>query len=96
MKLIAYVFFRCAMATEMNETFMIRTTTPEMNNEDNELSLDKIATKLTQVQLKTTFSDEQNHHVETQRHQTPPMKLVILPKTQADIVVRIDLNELNE
>jgi hypothetical protein len=72
------------MAAEMNETFMVRTSTPEISNDDNEFSTDKLQTKLTQVQLKTTLSDEPN---QTQRHQTPPIELVILPKTQADIVV---------
>jgi hypothetical protein len=75
------------MATEMNETFMVRTSTPEMINDDNELSTDKIQTKLTQVQLKATLSDEQNQHSQTQRHQTSSMELVILSKTQDDIVV---------
>jgi hypothetical protein len=75
------------MATEMNETFMVRASTPEVPNDDNELSTDKIQTKLTQVQLKATLSDDQNQHIHTQRHQTPPMELVILPKTQEDIVV---------
>jgi hypothetical protein len=75
------------MAAEMNETFMVRTSTPEITNDDNEFSTDKIQTKLTQVQLKTTLSDEPNQNNQTQRHQTPPIELVIIPKTQADIVV---------
>jgi hypothetical protein len=84
------------MSTEMNETFMIRPSTPEMPNDDNEFSKEKIQTKLTQVQLKTTLSDEQNQHHHTQRHQTPPMELVILPKTQDDIVVKIThLSKIN-
>jgi hypothetical protein len=74
------------MAAEMNETFMVRASTPEMINDDNELSTEKIQTKLTQVQLKATLSDEQNQQIQTQRHQTPPMELVIIPKTQDDIV----------
>ncbi len=82
---ISVFLFRCAMTAEMNETFMIRTSTPELTNDDNELSTDKIQTKLTQVQLKTTLSDEQ---IQTQRHQTSPMELVILSKTQDDIVVK--------
>jgi len=75
------------MAAEMNETFMVRASTPEITNDDNEFSTDKIQTKLTQVQLKTTLSDEPNQNNQTQRHQTPPIELVIIPKTQADIVV---------
>lgn len=77
------------MATEMNETFMVRTSTPEMPNDDNELTTEKLQTKLTQVQLKATLSDVQNSsNQSTQRHQTPPMDLLIIPKTQADIIVR--------
>lgn len=74
----------------MNETFMVRTSTPEANNDDNDLSTNKLQTKLTQVQLKTTLSDNDHshHHNQTQRHQTPPLELVILPKTQDDIVVK--------
>ncbi len=84
-----YVFyFSCTMAAEMNETFMVRESTPEMTNEVNEISTEKIQTKLTQVQLKATLSDVQNQQAQTQRHQTPPMELVILPKTQDDIVVK--------
>ncbi len=79
------------MAAEMNETFMVRASTPEMTNDDNELSTDKIQTKLTQVQLKATLSDVQNQQIQTQRHQSPPMELVILPKTQEDIVVKLIL-----
>lgn len=78
------------MTAEMNETFMVRTSTPEPANEDNEFTTEKLQTKLTQVQLKTTLSDVQNSpNHSTQRHQTPPMDLVVLPKTQADIVVNI-------
>jgi hypothetical protein len=77
------------MSSEMNETFMIRTSTPEVSNDDNEFPIDNIQTKLTQVHLKTTLSDEQNQHHQTQKHQTPPIELVILPKTQDDIVVKI-------
>lgn len=78
------------MATEMNETFMVRTSTPEMANEEqHEFTTEKLQTKLTQVQLKATLSDVQNSpNRSTQRHQTPPMDLLIIPKTQADIVVR--------
>ncbi len=76
------------MAAEMNETFMVQTSTPEILNDDNEFSTDKLQTKLTQVQLKTTLSDESNQNNQTQRHQTPPIELVIIPKTQADIVVK--------
>jgi hypothetical protein len=77
------------MSSEMNETFMIQTSTPEVSNDDNEFPIDNIQTKLTQVHLKTTLSDEQNQHHQTQKHQTPPIELVILPKTQDDIVVKI-------
>jgi hypothetical protein len=77
------------MSSEMNETFMIRTSTPEVSNDDNEFPIDNIQTKLTQVHLKTTLSDEQNQHHQTQKHQTPPIELVILPKTQDDIVVKM-------
>lgn len=78
------------MAAEMNETFMVRTSTPETVNDDSEFASEKLQTKLTQVQLKTSLSDVQNSpNQSTQRHQTPPMDLVVLPKTQADIVVNI-------
>ncbi|CAF0984988.1 unnamed protein product [Rotaria sp. Silwood1] len=90
-----YKYFIYAMAADMNETFMIRTSTPEMPTEDSELPIDKIQKNLTQVQLKTKSADEHNQHiVQTQRHQTPPMELVILPKTQDDIMFPnvIDLN----
>lgn len=71
------------MANEMNETFMVRTSTPDILSDDQELSVEKLQTKLTQVQLKATLSDE---HKRTQRHQTPPLELVIIPKTQDDII----------
>ena len=85
-RFVCLFFSRSSMATEMNETFMVRTSTPEMTNEENEITTEKLQTKLTQVQLKTTLSDVQKSP--NQRHQSPPMDLLILPKTQADIVVR--------
>ncbi|CAF4281395.1 unnamed protein product, partial [Adineta steineri] len=81
-------------ADDMNETFMIRSSTPETVSDDNDITIEKVQTKLTQVQLKTTLSDEPNQHNQTQRHQTPPMELISLPKTQDNIVFPnvIDLN----
>ncbi len=80
-------FFRCTMAGEMNETFMIRASTPELVNDDNELTIDKIQPKLTQVQLKTTLSNDPDQHTRAQRHQIPPMELISLPETKDNIVV---------
>lgn len=82
------------MAAELNETFMVRTSTPVRNNDDNNSKINKLQTKLTQVQLKTTLSNEENHQTNTQRTQMPSMDLVVLPKTQADIIFPsvIDLN----
>ncbi|CAF1154491.1 unnamed protein product [Adineta steineri] len=81
-------------ADDMNETFMIRSSTPETVSDDNDMTIEKVQTKLTQVQLKTTLSDEPSQHNQTQRHQTPPMELISLPKTQDNIVFPnvIDLN----
>ena len=75
------------MADEMNETFMIRSSTPEKTNDDNELTTEKIQTKLTQVQLKTTLSDGVNPLATTQRHQIPSIELISLPKARESIVV---------
>lgn len=75
------------MATDLNETFMIRTSTPEMPTDEGELSIEKIHTNLAQVQLKEKSIDENKQQTQTQRHQTPPMELVILPKTQDAITV---------
>lgn len=60
----------------MNDTFMVHTGI----NDENGLSTDKI-----QLQLKTTLSEEQHS-----TNQTPSLQLVILPKTQDDIVVMPD------
>lgn len=80
------------MSNEMNETFMVRTSTSDILADEQSLStIDKLQTKLTQVQLKTIVTDDNN---QTQRHQSPPLDLVILPKTQDDITFSnaIDLN----
>jgi hypothetical protein len=69
----------------MNDTFLVRT----VPNDDNELSIDDIQTKLTQLQLKTTLSDDQSLKKPTPRHQTTPMELIILEKNQDDIVVNL-------
>ena len=71
----------------MNETFMIRASTPEKANDDDEMMTEKIQTKLTQVQLKTKLSDGLNSHVTTQRHQTSSIELINLPKARENIVV---------
>jgi hypothetical protein len=76
------------MATDMNETFMVRTTTPEIFTDDSESSIDQLQTTLTQVQLKATLNhDEQQSHVQTHRSPLTSIELVVLPKTQADIIV---------
>ena len=69
----------------MNETFMVRTTAID----ENESSINKIQTKLTQVQLKTTLNHEQNlsNQTQQQQQQKTPIELVILPKTQDNIIV---------
>ena len=75
------------MTAELNETFMVRSSTPEMNHDETLTSVEKIQTKLTQVQLKATLSNDENQQQSTQRPAIPSMELVILPKAQADIVV---------
>ncbi|CAF1208875.1 unnamed protein product [Adineta ricciae] len=89
-----YKYFICKMTDEMNETFMIRASTPEKANDDNEMTTEKIQTKLTQVQLKTILSDGLNSHVTTQRHQISSIELNSLPKARESIVFPnvIDLN----
>ena len=78
------------MAAELNETFMVRTGTPELTIDDPEsLSIQNIKTKLTQLQLKATLSNDDNPHVQTQRSPLPAMELLILPKAQVDIEVII-------
>lgn len=76
------------MAADMNETFMIRTSSPEISTDEHDLSIDKVQKSLTKVKLKTKLSDEQKQHIcQTPKQQTPPMELVILPKTQDETSV---------
>ncbi|CAF1196217.1 unnamed protein product [Rotaria sordida] len=69
----------------MNDTFMVRTKIPD----NNDLSTDKI-----QLQLQSKLDNEQNTINQTQRQKTPPFELVVLSKTEHDIMFPnvIDLN----
>lgn len=78
------------MAAELNETFMVRTSTPERNHNHSNAKINEVQTKLTQVQLKATLSNDENNQTTNQRSTVPSMDLVTLPKTQADVVVCIE------
>ncbi|CAF2521053.1 unnamed protein product [Rotaria sp. Silwood2] len=80
-----YKYFICTIISEMNETFMVRTKV----NDSNGLATDKI-----QIQLQSKLSNEQNSTNQTSRQKTLPLELVILPKSEHDIMFPnvIDLN----
>ena len=83
------------MTSELNETFMVRTETPEMAIDEPESTpIEKIKNKLTQVQLKATSSNEDTSHVQAQRSPLPAMDLHVLPKAQADVEVITSLASL--
>ena len=83
------VYFRYAqMSANMNETFMVRTSIPEILTDDNEILNNDMQTNLTQISLKTKLHDEHNR--------TSSMELVTLPKTLDNNVVNYKFFRINK